>query len=79
MGIRRKMLDSAIRMHSKLIGWKFGLLMHPWLELEIVLPSVGHIGIVDRRLKGCHSLCPMVWLISKVRLGDIGTGETYGQ
>lgn len=62
-----------------LIERERGWLMHRWLGLEIVLPSVEHMGIVDRRLKGYHSLCPTEWLISKVRLENIGTGGTYGQ
>jgi hypothetical protein len=61
------MPDSAIRMHSMLIERERGWLMRRWLGLEIVLPSVEYMGIVDRQPKGYHSLYLMVWLTQKIR------------
>jgi hypothetical protein len=47
-----------------------------------VSPFVEHRENGDLQRKGCHSLCPTVWLISSVRL-DLNTQEewvesTYG-
>jgi hypothetical protein len=61
------MPDSAIRMHSMLIERERGWLMRRWLALEIVLPFVEHMGIVDRQPKGYRSLYLMVWLTKNIR------------
>jgi hypothetical protein len=82
LGIPRKRVGSAIRMHSKVTERGLGWPLHRILGLEQVSLLVGHMVIGGRQLKEYHSLCLTVWLISRVRLEDTcteGMRNTYGQ
>jgi hypothetical protein len=85
LGMSRKRVDSANQMDSEAIERGPDWPLRRILRLEQV-SLLGHTGIVGRQLKGYHSLCLTVWLISRVRLGDtctekweILTGRGHGK